>query len=159
MTDLTDTRTLDDLLAEGDVLMLTTAADGLLARPITVVQRGGDRLAFLVSATAEWVQTLEDGVVEPVVGATLADAGDSRYVALRARARVTRDRARIDELWTPVAKAFFDGPEDPDVRALDLTVDAGEWWDGPSTGVGRALSLVRAAVTGQEPGRSGDVAV
>ena len=159
MTDRTDTRTLEDLLSEGDVLMLTTASDGLLARPITVIERGDDRLAFIVSASSAWVQSIEDAVTEPVVGVSLADAGDSRYVALRARARVTHDRARIDELWTPVAKAFFDGPEDPDLRALDLTVDAGKWWDGPSTGVGRALSLVKAAVTGQEPGSSGEVAV
>ncbi|MGD9956684.1 MAG: pyridoxamine 5'-phosphate oxidase family protein, partial [Candidatus Nanopelagicales bacterium] len=88
-----------------------------------------------------------------------ADPDDTRYVAMRARARVTHDRARIEELWSPVAKAFFDGPDDPDLRALELEVDAGEWWDGPSTGVGRLVSLVKAAVTGDEPGNSGSVEV
>lgn len=155
----TDARTLDELVSEGDVVMLTTAADGMLARPITVVGRDADRLSFLVSGSSGWVRMLEDSAVEPVVGVGFADPDDSRYVALRARARVTHDRDRIDALWTPVAKAFFDGPEDPDLRALELEVDAGEWWDGPSTGVGRLVSLVKAAVTGDEPGSSGSVEV
>ncbi|MGE0820296.1 MAG: pyridoxamine 5'-phosphate oxidase family protein [Candidatus Nanopelagicales bacterium] len=159
MDGTTDARTLDDLVAEGDVVMLTTAADGMLARPITVIRHEGDQVSFLVSGSSGWVRMLEDSAVEPVVGVSFADPDDTRYVAMRARARVTHDRARIEELWSPVAKAFFDGPDDPDLRALELEVDAGEWWDGPSTGVGRLVSLVKAAVTGDEPGNSGSVEV
>jgi len=159
MADRTDARMLEDLMAEGDVVMLTTAGDGMLARPITVIRRESDRLDFLVSGAGAWVRMLEESTAEPVVGVGFADPDDTRYVSLRGRARVTRDPALIDELWTPVAQAFFDGEDDPDLRALVVEVDAGEWWDGPSTGVGRVVSLVKSAVTGDEPGSSGSVAV
>lgn len=159
MDDRSEGRLLDDLVGEGDVVMLTTAGDGMLARPITVVRREDDRLDFLVSGSSAWVRMLEESTAEPVVGVGFADPDDTRYVSLRGRARVTRDRALVEQLWTPVAKAFFDGPDDPDLRALVIEIDAGEWWDGPSTGVGRIVSLVKAAVTGDEPGASGPVDV
>lgn len=159
MTDRSDARMLEDLVAEGDVVMLTTAGDGMFARPITVIRRDSDRLDFLVSASSAWVAMLEESTAEPVVGVGFADPDDTRYISLRGRARVSRDPALVEQLWTPVAQAFFDGPDDPDLRVLEVDVDAGEWWDGPSIGVGRIVSLVKAAVTGDEPGASGSVAV
>jgi len=159
MADRSEGRMLEDLVGEGDVVLLTTAGDGMLARPITVIRRDSDRLDFLVSGASGWVRMLEESAVEPVVGVGFADPDDTRYVSLRGRARVTGDPALIEELWTPVAQAFFEGEDDPDLRALVVEVDAGEWWDGPSTGVGRIVSLVKAAVTGDEPGSSGAVAV
>ena len=158
----TTTRPLPDLVSEGDVLMLTTASDGMLSRPITTAEVGAGHLAFLVSGAAPWVHTLAealpaDGVV---VGLSYADHGSTKYVAMRARAHVNGNRARVEMLWTPLAKAFFEGPDDPDVCVLEVQVEAGEWWDGPSTGVGRIVSLVKAAVSHDGmSGDSGDVSV
>lgn len=163
MTDDTmTTRPLDELVSEGDVLMLTTASDGLLARPVTVAEVGGGHLAFLVSGATGWVQTLSEALPSDgvVVGVAYADQGRTKYLSLRARAHVNGNRARVEMLWTPLAKAFFEGPDDPDLCVLEVQVEAGEWWDGPSTGVGRLISLAKAAVTRDGmSGSSGDVSV
>ncbi len=159
-TDAEKTRQLHDLVSEGDVVMLTTAADGMLSRPITVAEAGEDHLAFLVSGATAWVQTLAEALPEAgaVVGVTFADPGRTNYVSLRARAHVNGDRSRVERLWTPLAQAFFSGPEDPDVCVLEVQVEAGEWWDGPSTGVGRLVALAASALTGKDMvGESGDV--
>jgi general stress protein 26 len=146
-----EARGVTDLVDDGDVLMLTSAFDGLLARPITCAEVVDDRLAFLVSAGTDWVDALED--VEPtrgaVVGLTATDPEATRYASFSARARVLRDEARAEQLWSPFAKPFFTGPDDPKVRVLELEVLEGEWWDGPSTGVGRLVALVGSVVTGK----------
>ena len=142
--------------------MLTTAADGMLARPITVAEVGGAHLAFLVSGATAWVQALAEALPEAgvVVGVSFAEPGRTEYVSMSARAHVNGDRGRVERLWTPLAKAFFSGPDDPDVCVLEVQVESGEWWDGPSTGVGRIVALAASAVTGKEmAGDSGEVAV
>ena len=160
--DLQQIRPLDDLVSEGDVVMLTTAADGMLSRPVTVAEIDGDSLAFLVSGATPWVQMLAESLPEAgaVVGVTRADPGTSEFVALGARAHVNGDRRRVEKLWTPLAKAFFSGPEDPDVCVLEVRVDSGEWWDGPSTGIGRLVALAASALTGNDmAGEVGEVDV
>lgn len=158
--DVEKTRQLHDLLSEGDVVMLTTAADGMLSRPVTIAEVDEAHLAFLVSGATAWVQTLAEALpaAGAVVGATFADPGSTRYVSLRARAHVDGDRGRVERLWTPLAQAFFSGPDDPDVCVLEVHVEAGEWWDGPSTGVGRLVALAASALTGKDmAGGSGGV--
>ena len=40
---------------------------------------------------------------------------------------------------------------------LECAISDGEWWDAPSTKVGIAISMVKRAVSGDEPGQSGRV--
>jgi general stress protein 26 len=57
------------------------------------------------------------------------------------------DRERVQSLWTAPARAYFDGPDDPDVVALAFDVTGGRWWDGPDSRIGQSLALARAIVT------------
>ena len=51
---------LDDLVNEGDVVMLVTSSQGrLTSRPKTVAGLGAGTLLFLVDGTAEWVLALD----------------------------------------------------------------------------------------------------
>lgn len=153
MNDDHDSRRLGDLLDGQRIAMVTTpgivasAAGGahLSARPLTLLEQDGPTLRFLVSRSAEWVQALPAGDAE--VQVSFADPGDNRWVALSGAARVADDRALVSRLWNPAAGTFFDGPDDPDVVALEVEVRGGEWWDGPSGRIGQAVSMLRAAVT------------
>ena len=60
------------------------------------------------------------------------------------------------DLWTAPARAYFDGPEDPDVVALAFDVTGGRWWDGPDSRIGQSLALARAIVT-HDSSKVGDV--
>lgn len=156
-----ETRALADLVDPGDVVMLTSSFDGLMSRPITCTEVADDHLAFLVAAGTDWVDALERAEPEmgAVVGVSAADKGATRYASFSARARVVQDEARAAQLWTPFATGFFSGPDDPQLRVLELDVVDGEWWDGPSTGLGRLVALVGSAVTGKQlAGAKGEVA-
>lgn len=54
------------------------------------------------------------------------------------------------ELWNPFAKVWFDGPEDPNIVLLKVTVDGAEYWDGPSNKMASLFALVKAVVTGDD---------
>ena len=83
--------------------------------------------------------------------AAFADTADETYVAVEGVGRITDDRDTIERLWNPAASAFFEGPDDPEVRALEVVATGGEWWDGPSSRIGQAFSLLRTKLGGSTP--------
>lgn len=156
---MTDTeRSLSDVLDGLNIAMVATAdADGTWgARPLSLAHSDGAVLTFLVSVDADWVQALEHTGSATTV--TFAETSNNTYVAVQGSARTSDDRDRIAELWNPGAAAYFESQDDPQVRALEVTVDRGEYWDGPHGRLGALLQLASAAV-GRETGSQGEVAV
>ncbi len=150
-----DARTLDDLLDGERTAMLVTADQR--ARPMSVITRDDDRLWFLTGRDAEWVEALEDGEFVAIV---VVDPSDSVYLSLTGRATITDDGATLKRLWNPAMEAWFEGVDDPNLVALSVDVHEGEYWDGPGTGVGRALRGLASVVTGRGRalmGEQGDV--
>ena len=157
--DRTDTaRTLSDVLDGLTFAMVATADDTgtWKARPLALAGQEGDVLSFLVSVQADWVEALEVSGSPTTV--TFSDPGKNTWVAVQGSARTVEDHARIAALWNPGAAAYFEGPEDPQVRVLDVDVAYGEYWDGPHGRVGSLLQLAVKAL-GKETGRQGDIVV
>ena len=138
---------INELIKDIRIALLTTAGpDGTLhSRPMAT-----QKSEF---AGELWFLTREDsGKVFDIhhdanVSLTYAD-GKNTFVALSGRARVSRDQAKINELWNPMYTAWFpQGKEDPEIRVVRVTVDAAEYWDAPSNAVVRNFQLLLAAVT------------
>jgi general stress protein 26 len=54
----------------------------------------------------------------------------SDFLTLYGAARVTTDRAKIEELWTPLAKVWFtEGVEDPRITVIEVRPQQGYYWD------------------------------
>jgi general stress protein 26 len=139
-------RRVEDVLDGVRVAMLTTeSADGLDARPLTIVEQTGDTLWFLVSRSAQWLNATSLSGQDSLLA--FEDAAHSSYVCLTGRLRLDDEPSRIEALWTAPARAYFDGPRDPDVVALAFDVRGGRWWDGPDSRIGQSLALARAIVT------------
>lgn len=158
-TDRTGTdRTLSDSLDGLNIAMVATADDSgtWRARPLSLAGHEGDVLSFLVSVDADWVAALE--VTGSPTTVTFSDPSKNTYVAVQGSARTVEDRTRTKELWNAGAGAYFEGPEDPQVRVLDVTVSYGEYWDGPHGRVGALVQLAARAL-GKETGTQGDVVV
>jgi len=137
-----------ELLHDHHIAMLTTVdADGaLVSRPMGVqdVEFDGD-LWFFTSLDSHKVAEIAGGSA-----ANASFAGSSTWLSLAGTAEVVRDRAKIDELWGPVAEAWFpDGPSTPDLALIRLRAQSAEYWDSPGGRLATAISLVKAKVTGQ----------
>jgi general stress protein 26 len=117
-------------------------------RPLTSMpDRDAGVIRFLVSAEGSKAWQVER---YPEVSLGYADTSGSNYVAIAGTATLSHDPAQIEELWTPFAKAWWDSPDDPDIRVLTVVPERAELWDGPSK-VAAAAVMLAAAVTGGHP--------
>lgn len=138
---------IDGLIKDIRIAMLTTAGpDGTLhSRPMaTQKSEFTGELWFLTRDDSGKVFDIQH---DANVSLTYAD-GKNTFVSLSGRARVSRDQAKIDELWNPMYMAWFpQGKEDPEIRVMRVTVDTAEYWDAPSNAVVRNFQILLAAVT------------
>lgn len=78
----------------------------------------------------------------PAVCLAFADPGDHKYVSISGRASVSNDRAKIKELWSAWAKAWWSSPDDPNICVLKVVPAQAEYWDTP----GKVISSIKMAV-------------
>jgi general stress protein 26 len=147
---------LADLIRDVDIAMFTTTGvDGrLYSRPLGTqeVDFDGD-LWFATAADSPKVAEI---ALNPRVNVAYASPSKNSYVSVAGTARVVHDRAKIEELWSPAMKLFFPGgKDDPNLRLIHVSAESAEYWDGPGTLLGKALSFVLSAVT-DEPGALSD---
>ena len=129
--------------------MLTTALpDGTLrSRPMATQETefDGDLWFFCDAESAKVYEVRQD----MHVNVSYADPGNSRYVSVSGLASITRDKARIKEIWTPANKAWFpSGPDDPHIALLKVDVTQAEYWDGPGSKVVQVIGFAKAVLTG-----------
>lgn len=147
---------LADLIKGVEIAMLTTTShDGrLVSRPLGTqeVEFDGD-LWFATSIDSPKVKEIE---ANPRVNVSYASASKNTYVSVSGLAKISRDRKKIDALWSPAMKIFFpEGKDDPSLCLIHVEVESAEYWDGPGTALGKALYFVMAAIT-DNPGTMTD---
>ena len=140
-----------EIISGMDVAMLTTvdatSPDGrLTSRPLSTqrAEEDGDVL-FLVRDASPVVRDVE---TNPQVN--VAYASSKAWVSLAGTARVVRDRALVEQLWSKGASAFMEGgPDNPDNVVLKVSGDTAEYWGGTSL-VGTVVSTVKAVAGRQD---------
>lgn len=138
---------LADLIKDVEVAMFTTTGVDrrLYSRPLATQQVTFDGdLWFVITADSPKVAEI---ALDPRVNVAYASPSKNTYVSVAGRARVVDDRAKIEALWSPAMKLFFPGgKDDPNLRLIQVRADSAEYWDGPGTLLGTALSFVLSAV-------------
>lgn len=131
------------------IAMLITHPEGQVrARPMGVtVKKDQDAIYFLTNVDST---KAGDVAANPEVTVLFADTSGQKYVSLNGRAEVQNDRPKIRELWTPFAKAWWDGPDDPEIRVVRVTPQSAEFWDSAGK-IAAYAAMLTAAVTGAKP--------
>lgn len=79
-----------------------------------------------------------------------ANTGSSEYLNIYGQARISKDREKIKELWSPLAKAWFqDGPEDPKISLISVSPISCKYWDTKHNKLVSILKIAAAVVTGK----------
>ena len=140
-----------------DIAMMTTAdEDGSLrSRPMRNMQVKQDGAIWFFTGyeSAKSHELKQDSHVN----LSYADPSNNLYVSVSGRATLSKDKAKIDELWNPAMKAWFpEGKDDPNVGLIKVTIDKAEYWDSPNSAVVHLYGVVKAAITGQpaDPGEN-----
>jgi general stress protein 26 len=82
---------------------------------------------------------------------SFAKPADATYVSITGSSTLVYDRARIDELWSPMAKPWFpEGKDDPHLALLRVDVDSAEYWDSNSSRMVRLWAMATSAVSGKQ---------
>jgi general stress protein 26 len=150
-----DRQHLEELLKHFHTAMLVTHTEGagLRARPLTLAAaHENGRLFFATCVASSKVAELER---TPEVLVTLQNS--RRYVSIGGTARITRDRALIDRLWSEAWKLWFPkGKDDPELCIVEVTPHEAEYWDQSGlAGVKFVLEAAKAYATGTKP-KSGE---
>jgi len=140
---------LNDLIKDVKVAMLTTIDWGILrSRPMQTQEFDFDGdLWFFTSSETHKTEEIEK---DRRVNVSYAAPDSNTYVSVTGTAEIVNDRAKIEELWNPIYKAWFpDGLEDPNLILLKVAVEQAEYWDSPSSTLVQVAGFVKAIVTGE----------
>ena len=144
-----DLPTLSEKIQDIRFTMFTThQGENMRARPMTTLEASEDgSLWFFGVRDSELANEVG---ADSRVGLAYADNGRGTYAFVAGRGYLREDRAKVDDLWNPIHKAWFDGPDDPDLQLIEVRLETAEYWDSPDSGVFRFLGVLRAAVTDEE---------
>ena len=142
-----------ELVGDIRIAMMTTMdAEGrLVSRPMAALQMDEDgTLWFFTEKSAPKVDQIEKH--ERQVNLTFANVSDADYVSISGTADELDDRAKIDELWNPQAKAWFPkGKDDPSLTLLKVHTHLAEYWNASDSTIVRLFQQATAAITGNPP--------
>lgn len=141
---------LNDLIKDIDFAMLTTIdTDGVLrSRPMATqkAEFDGDLWFF----TSDKTHKTEEIDKDSRVNLSFANPDENAYVSVSGAAEIVKDKAKMEELWNPVLKAWFPkGLDDPTICLLKVTAEQAEYWDSPSSTLVQIAGFVKAMATGK----------
>jgi general stress protein 26 len=132
------------------IAMMTTVddQDNLVSRPMACMQMDADgTLWFFTKKSSPKVEQVEQH--DHRVNLSFADAANSSYISISGTAQEVDNRAKIDELWSDMAKPWFPaGKNDPELTLLQIHTELAEYWDSNNSRLVRLFEMARAAVTG-----------
>jgi general stress protein 26 len=147
---------LSELVSKFDTAMLVTRTDsgGMRARPLSIADSGEDGVLYFSTAIdSPKVAELDD---DSHVAVVMQDG--KRYVSISGVARIVRDRALIDRLWSASWKIWFpEGKEDPSLCLLRVEPIEAAYWDmSGRQGVKYVFQMAKAFLTGTQPSSDQD---
>ena len=153
-TDRESTEKLWGMIKGVRIAMMTTLDENgiLRSRPMATLPHAGfddGTLWFFTRADSPKVHELQE---HWRVNLSYAEPSDQNYVSVSGIAQLVRDQDKIRFLWRDIMSTWFpNGPDDPEVALLKVTVDQAEYWDSPSSAMVYAYGYVKAKITGEPP--------
>ncbi len=141
---------LNELIKDIDFTMMTTIdTDGVLrSRPMSTQESEvTEALWFFTSDQTHKTEEIEK---DNRVNLSYAKPDDNAYVSVSGTAEIVHDKAKMEELWNPVLKAWFPkGLDDPHICLMKVNAEQAEYWDSSSSTFVQIFGFVKAMATGQ----------
>ena len=133
-----------------DFTMMTTVdeAGELQSRPMSTQKAEFDGDVYFF--TFDDSNKIKHIRANPRVNLAYAKPEKMNFVSLKGEAEISKDRAKMEELWSPELKAWFpDGLGTPGITLIKVSVKSAEYWDSPSSFTAHVVGLVKSAITGK----------
>jgi general stress protein 26 len=137
-------------LVEDIGICMLASRDGteIRTRPMAAYfDRQTDLIYFLTDVASHKDEEIAG---DPHVALAFADTSSQAYLSISGVARLSNDRERIHQLWSTPAKAWWDSPDDPSIRVLEVSPHDAQYWDSPGTAISY-VKMAAAAFTSAKP--------
>jgi general stress protein 26 len=127
---------------------LTPPNDAEAARPMSVqeVDEQGNLWFLSASDSHKNLQIAQD----PSVTLYFQGSEHSDFLQLKGTATISRDPAKIKELWEPILKTWFtEGEDDPRITVLKVTPNEGYYWDNKHGNLVAGIKILIGAAIGK----------
>jgi general stress protein 26 len=113
------------------------------------LDREGRRLWFLTKRDTDLVQALHPGAVAHFV---IVSKAQDFHACMSGPLEVRQDRAKLDEIWSPVSGAWFEGgKDDPELVMLALELRSAAIWASTANTLAFAWEIAKANATQSMP--------
>ncbi len=134
-------------------MMSTTNKKGdIHAWPMTTneVNLNSKEIWFIGDKSSDVVKDIKD---DARIGLSYATQDEKNYVSVSANAELPDDKAKLDELWSPVYDAFFaNGKEDENVQLIKVVPHGVECWLSGST----VVNMFKMAAAALQDGKTAE---
>lgn len=132
----------------GVCMLASKDGDKIRSRPMGAKpSKGQNAIYFLTDVRGEKDEQVER---DNHVCLSFAEPSEGKFLTVSGGAQVLNDRALIRDLWDTAAEAWWSGPDDPIVRAIQVTPHEAQFWEGPH-GIVATFAMVVAAATAAPP--------
>jgi general stress protein 26 len=141
---------LKELVKHNPICLFTSrlTQEPFQTRPMSTAQVDDEGNLWFLSASDSYKN--EEVDYDPNVQLFYVNTPDSEYLSVFGKAYISTDREKIDEVWKPLAKAWFtEGKNDPRITLLKVVPEEAYYWDTKTNKMVAMLKILTAAVTGQ----------
>lgn len=130
--------------------MLGVEGAGQHMQPMShFLDREGRALWFITSAETDLVRAVGQGATAKF---TVTSEDQDYFACLMGTLTQSQDSAKLDELWSPAAAAWFEqGRDDPRVTLLHMPLREAAIWASTGSALKFGLQIAKAQVTGETP--------
>lgn len=152
----------NELISDIEIAMLTTIDESgdLHARPMATQKSEFDGdIWFFTYADSHKVDEINS---DQRVNVSYSSPDGNSFVSVAGTAELVTDKAKIEELYNPVLKAWFpDGTATPGIALLKISAESAQYWDAPHNTIVKIVGLAKATVTGEpyQPGENEKVQI
>lgn len=141
------------LIKELSMCLLSTklkSGEAAVTRPMSAyISESDDFIWFFSQRDSNKNREIENG---NYVQLYFSDAAKSTYFSIAGTAEIIlNDRNKIDELWNPFLKTWFqDGKEDENLSLIKVTPDTGYYWDTKGNRIINLFKMAASVVLGKD---------
>jgi len=141
---------LQDLTEDAPIAMLCTNLSNIPFSTCPMATQKVDDAGTIWFLTGADGQHTLDIQADPRVQLIYSNTGDYAYLTVYGTGEIMRDQAKIDELWNPLAKVWFQGgKDDPNLRVLKASPQDGFYWDTKNNKTVSFLKMIASLATGK----------
>ncbi len=117
-------------------------------RPMSVLKADEDGSLWFMSAKDSYKN--HEILANNSVKLYFQGSAHGDFLFLGGTATISDDRKKIEEIWTPIARAWFtEGKDDPRISVIKFVPDNGFYWDNKHGNLIAGAKMMFGALTGQ----------